>query len=91
MRHLVLLLLPLAACGPMPPGQAADICEERARGAAGPRGEAYMGVTSTGGAATGAKISISSDYLLGRDPQLVYETCVRDLTGQGPVRPLVLR
>lgn len=88
--HRILLILPiLAACGPMSPELAADLCEERARGAVGPTGEVFLGVSNRGPVA-GGEISISSDWLTGRDPQVIYEQCVYARTGQGPIRPLVL-
>lgn len=82
-------LLALGACGPMSPERAAEYCADRARAAAGPQAEAKIGVGS-GGAISGATISISSDYLAGRDPQAVYDSCVREKTGQGPIMPLQL-
>ena len=80
----------LAACGPMNPERAADICEERARAAVNPIREVGVGVSSDRGAVVGGEIKITSDFLQGRDPQVVYEQCVRELTGQGPIRPLAL-
>jgi hypothetical protein len=74
----------------MSPERAARICEERARAATGPTGEIGIGITSDGDARGSIEIGITSDYLQGRDPYEVYETCVRQKTGQGPVRPLVL-
>ena len=82
--------LALASCGPLDPGVAADRCEARARAAAGPTGEVGIGYNTSSGAKAKLEIGITSDYLLGKDPQLVYEHCVRELTGQGPIRPLVL-
>ena len=85
------LLTALAACGPMSPDLAARECQERARAAKGPQGEVYLGVsTLQKGPVYGAKVSVSSDYLTGRDPYEVYDTCVRQLSGQGPIRPLDL-
>lgn len=83
--------LVLAACGPVSPEDAANRCEERAQRAAGPTGEARLGVNSERGVVGGLDVTITSDYLAGRDPQVVYENCVLQLTGQGPVRPLRLR
>lgn len=90
MRKALLITLLLAACGPVSPQDAADRCEERAREAAGPTGEARIGVNSEDGPRAGFDVRISSDFIAGRDPQLVYENCVRNLTGEGPVRPLRL-
>jgi len=90
LRKLLLIPLLLAACGPIPPEEAADRCEERARAALGPTGEARIGVNSVDVRSTELDLTITSDFIAGRDPQVVYETCVRNLTGQGPVRPLRL-
>ena len=91
-RAVALLVLLLAACGPISPERAADMCEERARAARGVTGEVGVGVGSGGNLHTNVDvgISISSDYIAGRDPYQVYENCVRQKTGQGPIRPLVL-
>lgn len=86
----VLLLLTAVACGPMSPERAARICEERARAATGPTGEIGIGITSGGDARGSFEIGINSDYLQGRDPYEVYDSCVRQKTGQGPIRPLDL-
>lgn len=93
MRALAAILLtciPLAACGPVSPELAARQCEERARAATGPTGEIGLGVSSDGDARAGFEIGVTSDYLQGRDPYEVYDTCVRQKTGQGPIRPLDL-
>lgn len=91
MKHVApLLILLAAACGPMSPERAARICEERARAATGPTGEIGLGITSDGDARGSFEIGITSDYLQGRDPYQVYDSCVREKTGQGPVRPLDL-
>lgn len=90
MKRLSLILLALAACGPVSPELAARQCEERARAALGPTGEIGVGITSDGDTRTSLEIGVTSDYLYGRDPYQVYEDCVRQKTGQGPIRPLVL-
>ena len=82
-------LLTLASCGPVSPERAAKMCEERARAATGPTGEIGVGVGNQG--ATGRfEVGVTSDYIQSRDPFIVYEECVRQKTGQGPIRPLVL-
>ena len=83
-------VLALAACGPVSPELAARQCEERARAATGPTGEIGVGISSDGDAKGRFEIGVTSDYLRGRDPYAVYESCVREKTGQGPIRPLVL-
>lgn len=63
-------------------------CYERARLAQQPRGEVSVGVGSGGRRAAGVEVEISSDYLLGRDPSAVFESCVMQKTGEPPSRPL---
>lgn len=63
-------------------------CFERARLAQQPRGEVTLGVGSGGKRAAGVELEISSDYLLGRDPSAVFESCVMQKTGEPPTRPL---
>lgn len=90
MRRIALVAVAaLSACGPMSPERAADVCEDRARAATGPTGEIGIGVGSNG-ASGSFEVGITSDYIRGRDPYVVYEECVRQKTGQGPIRPLEL-
>ncbi len=91
MKPTVLILAamaPLAACtgSSMTIEQAHKLCDERAREAAGPTGTVFFGVSNTGPVAS-AEVNISSNYLRGLDPAQVFDDCVFDLTGQGPVRP----
>ena len=79
----------LGACGPMSADRAADLCEDRARAATGVTGEIGIGVGSNG-ASSSVELGVTSDFLQGRDPYEVYESCVRQKTGQGPIRPLDL-
>ncbi|MFQ1699284.1 hypothetical protein ACJ5NV_01680 [Loktanella agnita] len=88
---VVLGLLGLAACGPVTPERAAERCEERARAAQAPDVGITLGASSNGGPFAGASIGLSADYLRGRDPIEVYETCVINMTGQPPIRPPRLR
>ena len=86
----VVLLGGLAACSPYrSPSFAADECEERARKADGIVQQVRIGGGS-GGARAGVTLGVTSDYVQGRSPQQVYENCVFDKTGQGPIRPLEL-
>lgn len=80
----------LAACGPVSPERAADMCEDRARAATGPTGEVGVGINNKGRTSGSFEIGITSDYIQGRDPYEVYESCVRQKSGQGPIRPLEL-
>ncbi len=82
------ILLFLAACGPVTLQQAERQCFERARLAQQPRGEVAIGVGSGGRAAAGAELTVTSDYLMGRDPAAVYEACVVAKSGELPSRPL---
>jgi hypothetical protein len=52
--------------------------------AQGPTGHLTLGVNSSTGGYVGGSIGVSSDYLRGADPMLVYERCVVDLTWTGP-------
>lgn len=88
MRRLLILPLILAACGPVSVQQAERDCFERARLAQQPRGVVKLGGTSTGKVAGGLELNVSSDYLLGKDPSAVFETCVMARSGQAPTRPL---
>ena len=80
----------LAACGPMSVERAEQACLERARLAAGPRGMVAVGA-GTGGTAAKLKLSVSSDYLQGRDPAAIFDACVVQKSGQMPGTPLYLR
>jgi hypothetical protein len=88
---LALLPLGLVACGPVPVAQAEQSCLRDARLAERPRGEVALGVgsgprgTSSFGRVT---LDVSSDYLMGRDPALVFDRCVMNRSGQMPERPL---
>lgn len=84
-------LLVLVACGPMSVEQAESQCFERARLAQQPRGEIALGMNSNGKAVGGLELEISGDYLMGRDPAAVYETCVMSKSGEPPSRPLYAR
>lgn len=88
-RRALALLALVAACGPISLPEAERQCYERARLAQQPRGEVSVGMTSGGRAAGGIEVEISSDYLMGRDPSAVFETCVMQKSGQMPSRSLV--
>jgi hypothetical protein len=90
-KGLALPLLALAACGPISVAEAERQCFERARLAQQPRGEISVGASSDGRTAAGLDLNISSDFLLGRDPSAVYETCVMSKSGELPSRPLYAR
>lgn len=88
---LLLLGSGIAACGPVPVDRAERICLEDARAATGPRTEVALGVGTDGHrirTAGGISVSISSDYVRGRDPAVVYHDCVVRRSGQVPTRPL---
>lgn len=92
LRALVILpVLALCACGPMSVETAERECFERARLASQPRGMVSIGAGSSGQMAGGLDLSISSDWVQGRDPAAVYETCVVSKSGEAPRRPLYQR
>jgi len=90
-KPALLALVVLAACGPVSLAEAERICFERARLAQQPRGEVAFGIGSDGRAAAGVSVQISGDFLAGRDPSAVYETCVMSKSGEPPSRPLHAR
>ena len=77
----------LSGCIPISPEAAARQCEERARAATGLTGVIDAGFDQDGPAIGDWEVGITSDALLGRDPYEVYDSCVREKTGQGPIRP----
>nr|WP_235933027.1 hypothetical protein [Rhodobacter ruber] len=88
MRALWFLPVVLVACGPIPVDRAERQCFERARLAQQPRGEVNVGVGSGGRSSIGGEVTITSDFLLGRDPSAVFDSCVYQKSGQPPTRPL---
>ena len=88
---LAVAVLALTACGPMTLAEAERQCFERARLAKQPRGEVSVGAGSDGRKAAGFELNVSSDFLLGKDPSAVYESCVMSKTGQAPTIPLYAR
>lgn len=87
----VVLPLVLSACDrTVSPGRAYEQCSERARLAERPRGSVGLGVGSGGNALGSLEMTVTSDFLRGRDPYVVYDQCFRRLTGAGPTQPLIL-
>jgi hypothetical protein len=85
-------LLPLlAACGPMTVKQAESQCFLRARQAVNPLAGSRVGIGSEGLYTDDLSLSVSSDFLRGRDPSTVYDTCVIQKSGQLPTQPLTSR
>jgi hypothetical protein len=87
MRRLWPVLLLAACVPPMPVDRAEQMCMNDARLATGPRGTLGLGVTTDGPRAV-LDVTVSSDYLVGRDPAQIFEACVRRRSGQPPTRPL---
>jgi hypothetical protein len=82
-----LAALSVSGCGPIPLVTVEKQCLERAQLAQQPRGRVSVGVGSDGKAVGGLTIGISSDYLQGRDPSQVFDSCVFARAGQMPSRP----
>lgn len=91
MRRALPLLLLLVACGPVSRDEAERTCFERARLAQQPRGEVGFGVDSNGRTAGNLELTITSDYIQGRDPAALYDACVYQKSGQLPSQPLYTR
>ena len=83
-------LLLLAACGPETLAQAERNCLEQARLAERPRGTLELGVGSGGRRHGMLDVEITSDFLLGRDPADVWQSCVVQRSGQLPTRPYTM-
>jgi hypothetical protein len=88
-RLVVLPFLILAACGPLSVAEAERQCLERARLAKAPTGEVTIGVGSGGKTSAGIEVEVGSDFILGRDPSAVFESCVMQKSGELPSRPLM--
>lgn len=87
MKRALGLMLMLAACGPVSVQQAEQECLPKARLAQQPRGEVAVGVDTNGRIGSRAEVTVTSDFLLGRDPNAVFETCVIQRSGALPSRP----
>ena len=64
------------------------LCADEARRVASPTGAVTIGVGSGGEVSTGVFIGVTHDYLVGRDPEEAYETCVVARSGETPTKPL---
>lgn len=87
----VIALAGLAACGPIPVDEAERLCLEQAQGSVRPRGKVSIGVASDGHRirpVSGVELSVSSDWIAGRDPSAVFDRCVMNRAGRMPTRPL---
>ena len=84
-----LALLALAACAATPELVAARCEREAASTTVGVGGEFALGYASDRGFVNDSALALSAGVNLGspRDPRVAYEDCVRERTGQGPVRP----
>ncbi len=81
----------LTACGPVSLAQAERQCLERARLTQQPHSNVFVGVGSNGQTRLKGDITITSDYLQGRDPSAVYDACVYQKSGLPPSQPLYTR
>lgn len=87
MKRAVAALLLLSACGKMELDRAERLCASDAQLAQHPRGLVGFGLGSGGRAAAKLELNVSSDYILQRDPDQVYASCVQSRAGQPPTRP----
>ena len=79
--------LAVSGCAYMSVGRAESTCVEDAKAARGPTGTIALGTTSEG-AQGKADVTISSDWVFGRNPEEIYNSCVLRRSGQAPVTPL---
>ena len=79
-------MIGVGGCAPKPlsPELAARVCADRAGLAQRPRGTVGVGI-GTGGVRGGVGLTVSPDFLLGRDPQDVYDACFIERTGFPPM------
>ena len=77
----------ISACGPLPLALAERQCIEPAQLAQHPRGSVGVFADNHGNVGTSLRIGISSDFVLGRDPNAVYASCVQSKSGLSPSRP----
>lgn len=89
MKKPFLTLLLLVACGPISVADAERQCLQQARLAKQPRGEVSIGLGSAGRPSAGMEVTVTSDYILGRDPSAVFDNCVMSRSGELPSRPLI--
>jgi hypothetical protein len=80
-------LLTLTGCGPVPVDVAMKQCVEPAQLAQRPRGSVGITADNHGNVGTSLTIGVSTDYLQGRDPNVVFANCVRARSGQEPYYP----
>lgn len=81
-------LLGLVSCGPVPVAEAERLCLDQARLAQKPRGSVALGVGSDGRVRGVLDVTVTSDYLAGRDPAAVFNACVQRRSGRFPERSL---
>ena len=85
-----LLCAPVVGCGPVPVDQAEDQCFTPALQARNPLTGTNVGLGSEG--LTGElELTVTSDFVQGRDPAEVYNACVFRKSGQFPRQPLYAR
>lgn len=90
-RLLILGVLAVTACGPVPLPLAEQQCIEPAQLAQRPRGSVGIVADNHGNVGASLSIGISSDYVQGRDPDQVYANCVFSKSGMAPSRPFSAR
>jgi hypothetical protein len=81
------MALCLCSCGPVSLHQAEAQCFVRANQARSPLSGSTLGMGSAG-LNNDMRVTITSDFIQGRDPSEVYNSCVFQKSGQPPSRPL---
>ncbi|PZX18361.1 hypothetical protein LX81_00991 [Palleronia aestuarii] len=75
----------LGGCSAPSPAEVERLCAERARAAAAPSGAVGVELGSGGSSHVGIGLSVSHDYIVGRDPDDVYRSCMARSTAGAEV------
>ena len=82
----IVILTLITGCGPRPItyAEALEICHDKSDAAAGPQGDIGLRLDANGLTPT-LNLSISDSFLRGDDPQVVFDTCMNELSNSGQI------
>lgn len=83
---IIALIVVAAGCTPkvLTHAEALEMCRDQADAASGPQGNLGAS-TGTSGTRANVSISISDSFLRGDDPQMVFDTCMNELSSNGQI------